>query len=183
MTGSLTRNKRQNPPRTNNDYHHPHYTHHRAYTSKLSENAVTSTEKQSSNSQYKYGYPYRHDSQIDGQVEQLERKYVSTTMQNVIKSTSSRENASNLPSNTAPINLQSEARSTMQYSSTKEPSLISSEMKPNTSSSRSHRYNKVSEESYKTSSDVVKRTKNMISSPERNSKPPTHETYHIEEML
>ena len=121
---------------------------------------------------------------MNDQVEKSERKYVSTTMQNVIMSSSSRDNVRlsndiNLPPRNALDEFQPEARKSMQYSKNKQQTLINYETKPNTSSNRDHTYNKVSEES----SGVVKRTKNIITSPERNSKPPTHETYHIEEML
>jgi len=66
----------------------------------------------------------------------------------------------------------------------KQSSLITSETKVSASSNRDHRYaSKKSEEIAKTSSGVVKRTKNISSPTEQNPKPPTHETYHIEEML
>ena len=93
---------------------------------------------------------------MNDQLERSDREFTSTTMQNVIMSTSSRDNT----------------RVTKDISSNRDHKNLSKMSDENAKGSSS-------------SSSVVKRTKNMIiSSPtERNSKPPTHETYHIEEML
>lgn len=129
---------------------------------------------------------------MNDQIERTDREFTSTTMQNVIMSTSSRDNTRvrrdvNLPSHSVTGNNQSEAGSSMQQIASKQPGIIASDSKSSVSSNRDNKNgNKTSDENAKSSSSsVVKRTKNMIisSQTERNSKPPTHETYHIEEML
>ena len=157
-TASLNRRQRQHTTdKDPNDFHHPHYTHHRTYSSKAKEHSVSSSAgNTSSNLPYHYGSTYSPSKEMNDQLERSDREFTSTTMQNVIMSTSSRDNT----------------RVTKDISSNRDHKNLSKMSDENAKSSSS-------------SSSVVKRTKNMIiSSPtERNSKPPTHETYHIEEML
>ena len=193
-TASLNRRQQQQTyDKDTNDFHHPHYTHHRTYSSKAKEHSVSSSSGiPSSNLPYHYGSPYTQSKEMNDQIERTDREFTSTTMQNVIMSTSSRDNTRvrkdvNLPSHSVTGNNPLEAGSSMQQIASKQPGIIASDSKSSASSNRDHKVrNNTSDENAKSSSSsVVKRTKNMIisSQTERNSKPPTHETYHIEEML
>ena len=116
----------------------------------------------------------------------------SSSMQNVITNTSS-SGSSRLVSdikqhtthNTTGSKHIREVNS-MQQLSNNPPGRMTLDSSTNASMNKDQNYSyRLSDENATTSGGIVKRTQNMvITSPiERNSKPSTHETYHIEEML
>ena len=190
-TTSLNRRRRDQPTNNNtSDYHHPHYNHHRTSSSKGKEYVHSSQKvKSSANTSYQNKLSFNQNDPKGKDITE-EKNSSPLYMQNVITSTSLSNNGRLESDNETITHDEKVCGDRKMPISTHQIRGTSSEPRPTHSNDASvdldqHYTRAMADDNAKSSGGIVRRTKNMViaSSAEPNSKPPTHESYQIEELL